>query len=100
METPQDNQTQKHVCGVCGDEWLTEEEYLNHTCPKTNTTPTDPAHLGAEFAEVSAAAQERGAERVEEAQHPAEVAAAEAGEPVDAPVEQPAEPAPVQPPQM
>ncbi len=62
-ETPQT--AERHVCGVCGDEWLTEQEYNFHECPKTGVTPTSPDHLirstTPEFAEVSQSAQERGA---------------------------------------
>lgn len=68
----------KHVCGRCGDEWLTEQEYLEHVCPETNVTPQDPEHQGPEFAAVQAAAVARGAERVGEEVHPAEAAQAEA----------------------
>lgn len=59
-------EAQKHVCGVCHDEWLTEEEYLNHVCPQTSATPQQAEHLinstTPEFASIATAALERGAE--------------------------------------
>jgi len=70
---------QKHVCGVCNDEWLTEEEYLNHTCT-TGFTPAQPEHLGPEFAEVQKAALERGLAHVDPAD---EVAVARQQEAID-----------------
>jgi hypothetical protein len=57
--------TQKHICGLCHDEWLTEAEYIAHVCPATNTTPADPAHLGGDFLEIQKAALERGKERLQ-----------------------------------
>lgn len=60
--------TTKHICGVCNDEWLTEAEYLNHTC-STGFTPAQPEHLinstTPDFAEISQAAVARGAESVD-----------------------------------
>lgn len=54
----------KHVCGVCNDEWLTEDEYNNHVCPNTNATPQQAEHLikstTPEFAAISEAALQRG----------------------------------------
>lgn len=67
-QAPATDQTVKHVCGRCNDEWLTEEEYCNHVCPATSKQPTDPAHLGPEFAAVQQAALERGLEKI----HPAD----------------------------
>jgi hypothetical protein len=54
----------RQVCGVCHDEWLTEAEYLNHTCPVSGFTPEQPEHLIAtttpDFAQIQEAAVERG----------------------------------------
>lgn len=84
MEEPTvEHVVEKHICARCADEWLTEAEYLNHVCPATNVTPQDPAHLGEEFAAVQEAALQRGAERVGEEAHPADVAAAEVAAPAD-----------------
>lgn len=52
--------TIKHICGRCSDEWLTEQEYLAHTCPTTGFNPTEPDHQGPEFVEVQKAALSRG----------------------------------------
>jgi hypothetical protein len=52
----------KHVCGTCHDEFLSEDEYLDHVCPVTGFTPRDPDHHGPEFANVQKAALERGME--------------------------------------
>lgn len=50
---------------MCHDEWLTEAEYLNHTCAKTGYTPERPEHLinstTPDFAAIQQAAIERGA---------------------------------------
>lgn len=70
-------QAQKHICGVCSDEWLTEEEYLAHVCPGTGFAPTEPEHQGPEFLAVQEAALARGEERREEEVHPAEAASTE-----------------------
>lgn len=51
-------------CGQCLDQF-TEEEYLEHNCPKTGFTPQDPEHLGERFVKVSEAALKRGNKRVE-----------------------------------
>lgn len=55
----------KVICGVCHDEWLTNDEYLNHVCPVTGFTPQQPEHLinstTPDFAAISQAAIERGA---------------------------------------
>jgi hypothetical protein len=68
----------RHVCGVCGDEWLTEDEYLNHVCPKTNVTPADPAHQGPEFAKVQEAALQRGLDRAQAENNTVQVSRQEA----------------------
>lgn len=75
---------QKHICGVCHDEWLTEDEYNTHKCTGTGFTPQEPEHLGPEFMAISEAAIARGEERKNEDVHPA-----------DAPTDTP-EPAPIQ----
>jgi hypothetical protein len=67
---------QKHVCGICLDEWLSEQEYLDHTC-KTGFKPTDPEQMGEGFATIQEAALARGEERKTEEVHPAELAVAE-----------------------
>jgi hypothetical protein len=83
----EDNQVIKHICGVCKDEWLSEQEYLDHVCPNTERHPTEPEHLinstTPDFAEISTAALERGA------------ADQEANPPVSEPVSP--DPAPEQP---
>lgn len=60
--------TAKHICGICNDEWLTEQEYLEHICPTTQAQPTDPQHLinstTPDFAAISEAAVARGADSV------------------------------------
>lgn len=55
-----------HVCGRCKNQYDTEEQYLNHTCPETNQTPKDPEHLGPRFATVQQKALERGEARKEQ----------------------------------
>lgn len=60
-----------HKCSVCEQEFATEQAYLDHVCPQTEKQPTDPAHLGPEFAEISKAALERGEARKDEEFHPA-----------------------------
>lgn len=52
-------------CGVCNDEWLTEQEYLNHVCPQTGFTPQQSEHLGPEFTAIQAAALQRGLETLQ-----------------------------------
>ena len=91
----------RHICGRCNDEFLTEQEYLEHTCQATGTTPTDPAHLGPEFAQVQAAALQRGADAAAEAGDHEQVAKNEAAiadvTASAAPATEPAAPAPDQP---
>lgn len=55
-----------HKCGQCYKNFETEEAYLAHTCEVTGFTPTDPMHLGEDFALVQQAALERGEERQQE----------------------------------
>lgn len=78
MEPTQEYTPDRHICGVCNDEWLTEEEYLAHTCPGTNFTPTDPQHLvnstTPDFIEVSGAALQRGLETAQASGDEAQVA--------------------------
>ena len=52
-----------HICSPCGQEFATEQEYLDHVCTKTNVTPKDPANLGADFEAIQTAALKRGADR-------------------------------------
>lgn len=55
----------KHVDGLTGAVFETEEAYLNHVSPVTGHTPQEPEHLGPEFVAVQKAALERGKERAE-----------------------------------
>ena len=55
---------QKHICGQCNTSFDTRKEYLEHTCLKTGSKPTDPKHLGEGFSKVSEAALTRGNARV------------------------------------
>ena len=55
----------KQVCGQCNDEWLTEKEYLAHTCPTTSANPTEAAHQGPEFIAIQAAALQRGLDELD-----------------------------------
>lgn len=55
----------KHICGLCGKGFDTDEEYCGHTCEVTGVTPADIEHQGPEFAAISEAALQRGAERKE-----------------------------------
>lgn len=73
-------EVQKHVCGRCNDEWLTEAEYLAHNCTATGFNPTQAEHLGPEFAEVQKAALQRGMDLVDPAD---EVAVAKQQEAID-----------------
>jgi predicted nucleic acid-binding Zn-ribbon protein len=52
-----------HICSPCGGEFATEQEYLDHVCPKSGVTPKDPENLGEEFKAISEAALKRGEER-------------------------------------
>lgn len=58
--------TQKHICGKCGEQFDSEEEYCNHECKETGFKPTDIEHQGEEFKAVSEAALKRGEERKSE----------------------------------
>jgi hypothetical protein len=64
-----ENTAEKHRCGVCNDEWLTEGEYNAHVCPQTQHTPQEAEHLIAStdpgFADVQKAALERGLESIQ-----------------------------------
>lgn len=77
----------KHVDGVTGLVFDTEEDYLNHVSPETGYKPTDIEHqdvlTDGQFSKVSESALERGAERADEEEHPASAAAVAAGEPMD-----------------
>lgn len=48
------------TCGKCKREYDTEQGYLNHECPVTEYTPTDPEHHGEEFIVQSIEALKRG----------------------------------------
>lgn len=68
---------EKHICGQCNQEFNSEQAYLDHTCPSSGTTPTDPANLGEDFQAVSDAALQRGEDRKGEDLHPAAEAQAQ-----------------------
>ena len=53
----------KHIDGLTGLVFETEEAYLKHKSPATGFTPEDPEHLGEEFKAVQAAALKRGASK-------------------------------------
>jgi hypothetical protein len=56
---------QAYICSPCGQKFEGADcvqQYYDHTCPATNFKPTDPRHLGPEFAAISAAAVARGAQ--------------------------------------
>lgn len=53
-----------HICGLCKEQFKTDEEYVGHTCKETGVTPADPEHQGPEFAAISEAALKRGADRI------------------------------------
>jgi hypothetical protein len=55
-----------HICGQCGLKTQIEQEYLDHKCSATGFAPTQPEHLGEEFAAVSTEAVKRGEERKKE----------------------------------
>lgn len=54
-----------HKCSLCGLEFETEEEYLNHVCEKTGFKPNQIEHQGPEFEAISKEALKRGEERKE-----------------------------------
>jgi hypothetical protein len=56
---------EKHICGKCGKEFATEEEYLGHVCEVTGFTPRDMEHQGEDFKAISDAAIARGEARKE-----------------------------------
>ncbi len=62
---PKLKETQKHICGKCGQSFNSEQEYLDHVCTETGFKPTDIEHQGEEFKAVSEAALKRGEERKE-----------------------------------
>ena len=47
-------------CGKCNREYETKSGYLNHVCPVTGFTPTDPEHNGEQFVKQAQAALIRG----------------------------------------
>lgn len=61
-----------HVCGQCNIAFDSEQGYLDHTCAATGFTPTDPQHLGEDFALVQEEALARGEARKDEEIHPSE----------------------------
>ena len=52
------------ICSVCNGQFENVEAYCNHTCT-TGFTPTQPEHLGSEFALISQTAIARGEKRQE-----------------------------------
>lgn len=36
---------QKHICGLCNQEFESEKEYLEHICDVTKHTPKEPEHF-------------------------------------------------------
>lgn len=56
----------KHVDGLTGLVFDTEEAYLEHTSPVTGYKPTEPEHQGEGFKAISDAAIRRGEEKKEE----------------------------------
>lgn len=60
------NTPDKYRCGPCGQEFATEQEYLDHVCPQTGYAPTDPGHQGPEFKAIQEAALKRGEDRKNE----------------------------------
>lgn len=59
----------KHICGVCAEEFDTEEQYCDHSC-STGFTPKEIEHQDAltdgQFSKISESALARGEERKEE----------------------------------
>lgn len=51
------------VCGQCQKEFKDEAAYLDHVCETTGFKPSNPEHLGPDFAAASEAALKRGEER-------------------------------------
>lgn len=68
----------KHIDGVTGLVFDTEEAYLNHTSPASGHKPTELEHLEKtttpNIRDVAEAAQKRGADREGEKQHPSTAA--------------------------
>lgn len=44
---------QKHICGLTGKEFATEEEYLSHVSEVTGHTPRDLEHFGVQGIRVA-----------------------------------------------
>jgi len=78
----------KHIDGLTGAVFETEEAYLNHVSPVTGKTPKDPEHLGENFKRVSDAAVARGDVR-KEAPAPAQAAEIAANHPAQNPQQPP-----------
>jgi len=55
------------ICGACGKEFKSNDDYLDHVCEKTGYTPRDIEHqdalTGGRFSKISAAALARGEAR-------------------------------------
>jgi hypothetical protein len=60
------NDPQKHVCGQCLDEWLSENEYLSHICPILGVAPTEADAMGPDALAIQKAALERGLEHIDD----------------------------------
>ena len=54
------NIPEKHVCGLTGQVFATEAEYLNHVSTATGYKPTDPEHQGSVGLMISKEALRRG----------------------------------------
>jgi hypothetical protein len=50
------------VCTPCGKTWANAEDFRAHVCEVSGVAPTDPAYLGEDFAAISEAALQRGAD--------------------------------------
>lgn len=57
---------QKHVCARCGNEFVSETDYVNHDCNVTGVKPSDPVSMGPAYEVIQAKALERGAARAEQ----------------------------------
>ena len=71
----QPTKPQAYICTPCGQKFEGNDcvqQYYDHTCPATNFKPTDPRHFGPEFAAISAAAQQRGAQYKIDTNQPAQ----------------------------
>jgi hypothetical protein len=55
----------KHIDGLTGLVFETEEQYLDHLSPVTGHTPKEGAHMGEDFIKISEGALKRGKTRKE-----------------------------------